>query len=181
MRELNLPQLRFHRWATYTTLTLITSLSFLPGSFNAILDLQRHSMHLSLIFVALAVNALPITEVLREESSVDYFDPRERGGSLLDHSAGLGEPLNVIALLRNQSVSHPVHIKGHHLRKELSATPHFQWLPELCSSCWLVIIIYFLRPFDHKIEMYLCNPARMDALESTLAENNKQISATAMV
>ncbi|KIK09784.1 hypothetical protein K443DRAFT_127192 [Laccaria amethystina LaAM-08-1] len=53
-------------------------------------------MHPLLIFVALAVNALPITEVLRAQGSVDYFDPRERGGSLLDNSAGLGEPLNVI-------------------------------------------------------------------------------------
>lgn len=53
-------------------------------------------MHLLFIFLALAVNAFPITEVLQERSSVDYFDPRERGGSLLDSSAGLGEPLNVI-------------------------------------------------------------------------------------
>jgi hypothetical protein len=68
-------------------------------------------MHPLLIFVALAVNALPITEVLRAQGSVDYFDPRERGGSLLDNSAGLGEPLNVIALLRNQSIFHPVYIK----------------------------------------------------------------------
>ncbi|KAK7473202.1 hypothetical protein VKT23_001300 [Stygiomarasmius scandens] len=46
----------------------------------------------SVLFVH--VRGLPIERCA--EDAVDYFNPLEKGGSLLDKSAGLGEPLNVI-------------------------------------------------------------------------------------
>lgn len=50
-------------------------------------------MHLAAVVSLIAlslVSAVPI-----ERAGVDYYDPRLRGGSQLDKSAGLGEPLNV--------------------------------------------------------------------------------------
>ncbi|KAF9527281.1 hypothetical protein CPB83DRAFT_768758 [Crepidotus variabilis] len=52
----------------------------------------------SLLFAA-TVTGAPIVETLEEleeRASVDFFKPTDKGGSLLDQSAGLGEPLNVI-------------------------------------------------------------------------------------
>jgi len=49
----------------------------------------------SVLFVH--VRGLPIERCA--EDAVDYFNPLEKGGSLLDKSAGLGEPLNVCLIL----------------------------------------------------------------------------------
>lgn len=37
-----------------------------------------------------------VTATPLSKRAVDFYDPREKGGSLLNKSAGLGEPLNVI-------------------------------------------------------------------------------------
>ncbi|KAJ6498849.1 hypothetical protein C8R45DRAFT_820956 [Mycena sanguinolenta] len=57
-------------------------------------------MHSSTIFAVLVLSlpgflsATPVTE--RAASAVDFINPSTNGGSWLDKSAGLGEPLNVV-------------------------------------------------------------------------------------
>lgn len=56
---------------------------------------------LSFYLLSLAL-AEPLAETLEDlegRAAVDFFNPTANGGSFLDLSAGLGEPLNVSALI----------------------------------------------------------------------------------
>ncbi|KAF9527283.1 hypothetical protein CPB83DRAFT_815609 [Crepidotus variabilis] len=60
---------------------------------------MKLSLLASIIAIASSVSAAPLAENVVDlggRAIVDFYDPRSRGGSLLDQSAGLGEPLNVI-------------------------------------------------------------------------------------
>jgi len=62
---------------------------------------MRFSLATTLVMFAIGVSAAPIVEDVSESveeraDAVDYYNPTKNGGSMLDSSAGLGEPLNVI-------------------------------------------------------------------------------------
>lgn len=58
---------------------------------------MRVSFLVSLVFVVVGVSAAPTLDTPpQRRDAVDFYDPRKGGGSQLDESAGLGEPLNVI-------------------------------------------------------------------------------------
>lgn len=130
---------------------------------------MRFSFTTAIIIFSIGAYAAPVNETVVEKSVealderadiVDFYNPTLSGGSFLDLSAGLGEPLNVILFLYlPKNIAKPLDA----YRSSSLVKAHQRSSPRMGFST-----------------MFVLSGFRWNALDNMLAANSRQISETDM-